>query len=171
VLWGLGCATAQSPEHRPDRWSPDPGPELTRTCAGENVADCRVAAEQLAANWTDDDRQALGAARAFSAACRAGDLRACDALDRRFERPRRMSGPPAPAFTGEALRHHVSGAFRAVCAFDRQGRPTGCRILDPLPQMEDSILAWIAASQWSPCRLDGRAFACENELRVSVTTF
>ena len=153
----VACASGPSPT--PKRWEPEFPPELRETCS-KAPAECRQAAEKLAAAWISDE-EAFGALKAFSAACAGGDAAACAAVDTRFARPRYLGDPPYPRYTQEALQKRVEGTWAATCSLSRTGQATGCTIELSLPVLDRHFLEWIRVGPWAPATLDGRPFACD----------
>jgi len=159
ALVASGCATAPT---KPKRWAPDLPPDLRESCRRSPI-DCRLAAEELARDWSTDE-QAFGALKAFSASCEAGDAPACEAVDTRFSRPHYLGTTPVPHLPGAVLREQPSGTWQVTCKFTREGKVTACRVDEENPRVEPAMLEWIRQGPWSAPTLDGRPFGCEYEL-------
>lgn len=64
---------------------------------------------------------------------------------------------PAPAYTPDALRARVEGSIIAKCVITVDGTLENCRILKPLPFMEQSVLSALATWRYKPVTYEGRA--------------
>ncbi|HEY1332776.1 MAG TPA: energy transducer TonB, partial [Myxococcaceae bacterium] len=117
---------------------------------------------------TDDE--AFGELKAFTAACQAGDTESCSTIDRRFTRLKRLSPPPAPAYTKEAREKRLQGTWAATCIVTRTGEITECTVERPTPELDGAFLDWIRTGLYEAPRLDGKPFGCEYrfELMLSI---
>lgn len=70
-------------------------------------------------------------------------------------RPEFLSGP-ALVHTPEAREAHVQGAIIAKCTVTCRGEVHGCRIIKPLPYMEQAALDVLQSRRYKPTRYLGR---------------
>ncbi len=74
--------------------------------------------------------------------------------------PRFLEGP-APAYTREAREAHVEGTVLAKCVITRAGTLERCRVIEPLPFLEEAAIDALAHSRYAPATLDGRPIDVE----------
>ena len=71
-------------------------------------------------------------------------------------RPKLISGPSKFEYTREALEARVEGTMIVRCTLTVEGRAQNCRIIKPLPHLEESVLATIAKQRYTPVTFQGR---------------
>lgn len=75
------------------------------------------------------------------------------AFEPRMTRPEKLSGPQ-PYYTQQALEQNIQGQMLARCILTREGTVRSCRILKPLPVMDEEVLLSLCSSRYTPA-LDG----------------
>lgn len=75
------------------------------------------------------------------------------AFEPRMTRPEKLSGPQ-PFYTQQALEQNIQGQMLARCILTREGTVRSCRILKPLPVMDEEVLLSLCSSRYTPA-LDG----------------
>ncbi|XXF79084.1 TonB family protein [Myxococcaceae bacterium GXIMD 01537] len=83
-------------------------------------------------------------------------------------RPEKVSGP-APAYTPEALEQRVQGQLLARCVLSREGAVRTCRILKPLPPLEEAVLTALCASRYTPALSNGQPVDVEYTFNIRLT--
>lgn len=83
-------------------------------------------------------------------------------------RPEKLSGPP-PTYTLEALNQNAQGQLIARCILTREGLVRSCRILKPLPPLEEAVLSSLCASLYSPVMKDGQPVDAEYTFNVRLS--
>jgi periplasmic protein TonB len=76
-------------------------------------------------------------------------------------RPELLSGPAKPPYTREALEARVEGTMLIRCTLTAEGIATNCRIIKPLPHMEESVLNTLKAQRYKPVTFQGRPISVE----------
>lgn len=74
-------------------------------------------------------------------------------------RPEQLSG--SPQYTDEALEARVEGTMVVRCVITTEGRAEKCRILQPLPHLDEAVLAALRNSRWKPARYQDRPISVE----------
>lgn len=72
-----------------------------------------------------------------------------------MKRPERVSGRE-PQLTPEARAQRVRGTALIRCVVTREGRVTGCRLLNGLPHMEQELLEALSTWRVTPITLQGK---------------
>jgi len=70
-------------------------------------------------------------------------------------RPEKLSGPQ-PQYTREALEARVQGLMIVKCVITTEGKVERCRIIKPLPHMEQAVLDSLYAQRYKPVTFQGR---------------
>jgi protein TonB len=70
-------------------------------------------------------------------------------------RPEKVSGPQIQ-FTREALEARVQGLMIVKCVITTEGKLERCRVIKPLPHMENAVLESLYASRYKPVTFQGR---------------
>ncbi|NTX15252.1 energy transducer TonB [Myxococcus sp. CA056] len=70
-------------------------------------------------------------------------------------RPEKVSGPQ-PEYTREALESRVQGTMIVKCVITVEGRVERCRIIKPLPHMEQAVMDALTSSRYKPVTFQGR---------------
>ncbi|MGZ3458346.1 MAG: energy transducer TonB [Archangium sp.] len=70
-------------------------------------------------------------------------------------RPEKLSGPQ-PQYSREALEAHVQGLMIVKCVITTEGNVERCRIIKPLPHMEQAVLDSLYAQRYKPVTFQGR---------------
>jgi protein TonB len=83
-------------------------------------------------------------------------------------RPRKLSGPP-PQYTREALAARVEGVMIVKCIITAEGRIEQCRILKPLPYMEQAVLDALYAQRYQPVTSEGRPIPVDYTFNIRLT--
>lgn len=83
-------------------------------------------------------------------------------------RPEKLSGP-SPRYTAEALEKHVQGQMLARCILTREGTVRSCRILKPLPYMDEAVLSALCDSRYTPVLSQGQPVDVEYTFNVRLT--
>jgi protein TonB len=74
-----------------------------------------------------------------------------------MKKPELVSGPKKPEYTREALEARVEGVMIVRCTITVEGRVENCRIIKPLPHMEEAVLSTLRRQRWTPITFQGRA--------------
>jgi periplasmic protein TonB len=82
-------------------------------------------------------------------------------------RPVQLEGRD-PQYTREALEAHVEGVMVARCVITTAGRLEGCRILKPLPHMEQAVLASLATRRYTPVMYQGRPVSVQYVFQIRL---
>lgn len=83
-------------------------------------------------------------------------------------RPEKLAGPQ-PFYTKEALDQNIQGQVLARCILTREGTVRSCRILKPLPIMDEEVLLSLCASRYSPALDGGQPVDVEYTFNVRLT--
>lgn len=75
--------------------------------------------------------------------------------DSRMTAPVLLSGE-APEYSREAREAQVQGTMIVKCVIALSGRLENCRVIKPLPHMEEEILGALATRRYKPVTLDGQ---------------
>jgi protein TonB len=76
-------------------------------------------------------------------------------------RPELISGPAKPDYTREALEARVEGVMIVRCTITVEGKPENCRIIKPLPHMEEAVLSTLRRQRYKPVTFQGRPIAVD----------
>ncbi len=82
-------------------------------------------------------------------------------------RPSRVGGAE-PVYTREALTAKVEGTMLVKCVIQPSGQLTHCRILKPLPHMEQAVLSALSTWRMTPVTYQGRAVAVEYVIPIRL---
>jgi protein TonB len=83
-------------------------------------------------------------------------------------RPEKLSGP-TPQYTREALEAHVQGLMIVKCVITIEGKVEKCRIIKPLPHMEQSVLDALYAQRYKPVTFQGRAVQVDYTFNIKLS--
>lgn len=83
-------------------------------------------------------------------------------------RPEKLAGPQ-PFYTKEALDQNIQGQVLARCILTREGTVRSCRILKPLPIMDEEVLLSLCSSRYSPALDGGQPVDVEYTFNVRLT--
>ena len=107
------------------------------------------------------DDEAFGALKAFTAACNAGDVTSCTAIDTRFRGPKHSGDTdPLPKIPHSIVVEQPNGTWTGTCDVSREGKVTSCIPERSNPAVDGIILRHLYAGPYSPPTLDGRPFGC-----------
>ncbi|RKH54558.1 energy transducer TonB, partial [Corallococcus llansteffanensis] len=70
-------------------------------------------------------------------------------------RPEQISGPQV-SYTREAIEARVQGLMIVKCVITTEGKVERCRVIKPLPHMEQAVMDVLAASRYKPVTFQGR---------------
>ncbi|WP_309890827.1 TonB family protein [Archangium sp.] len=82
--------------------------------------------------------------------------------------PKKLSGPP-PRYTREALAARVEGVMIVRCVITTQGRIEQCRVIKPLPHMEQAVLEALYAQRYQPVTSQGRPIPVDYTFNIRLT--
>ncbi len=68
---------------------------------------------------------------------------------------------PNPQYTREALEARVQGLMIVKCVITTEGKLEKCRIIKPLPHMDNAVLDALYASRYKPVTFQGRPVAVD----------
>jgi protein TonB len=83
-------------------------------------------------------------------------------------RPEKLSGP-IPQYTREALEAHVQGLMIVKCVVTTEGRVEKCRIIKPLPHMEQAVLDALYATRYKPVTFQGRPVQVDYTFNIKLS--
>lgn len=83
-------------------------------------------------------------------------------------RPEKLSGPD-PEYTKEALAAGIEGTMVIKCVITKEGKATKCRIIRPLPHMEQAVLQSLYRSRYTPVTLRGRPVAVDYTFYIRLS--
>jgi len=83
-------------------------------------------------------------------------------------RPEKMSGPP-PQYTREALEARVQGLMIVKCVITTEGKIERCRIIKPLPHMEQAVLDSLYAQRYKPVTFQGRPVQVDYTFNIRLS--
>jgi len=83
-------------------------------------------------------------------------------------RPEKLSGP-TPQYTREALEAHVQGLMIVKCVITIEGKVEKCRIIKPLPHMEQSVLDALYAARYKPVTFQGRPVQVDYTFNIKLS--
>ena len=83
-------------------------------------------------------------------------------------RPERISGP-IPQYTKEALEKQSEGLMIVKCIITLEGLVRKCRIIKPLPFMEEAVLDALYQSRYKPVTLEGRPIQVDYTFNIKLT--
>ncbi|HYO59238.1 TonB family protein [Archangium sp.] len=83
-------------------------------------------------------------------------------------RPEKMSGP-APQYTREALEARVQGLMIVKCVITTEGTIERCRIIKPLPHMEQAVLDSLYAQRYKPVTFQGRPVQVDYTFNIRLS--
>ncbi|WPB74870.1 energy transducer TonB [Archangium violaceum] len=83
-------------------------------------------------------------------------------------RPEKMSGP-APQYTREALEARVQGLMIVKCVITTEGAIERCRIIKPLPHMEQAVLDSLYAQRYKPVTFQGRPVQVDYTFNIRLS--
>ncbi len=84
-----------------------------------------------------------------------------------MEPPRRLSGRD-PVYTPEAVAARVQGVALVECVVTIEGSLTDCRLLRPVPHMEQAILESMATRRYTPVLREGQPVAVSYVFEVDL---
>ncbi|PTL79115.1 energy transducer TonB [Vitiosangium sp. GDMCC 1.1324] len=83
-------------------------------------------------------------------------------------RPEKLSGP-APQYTREALEARVQGLMIVKCVITTEGAVERCRIIKPLPHMEQAVLDSLYAQRYKPVTFQGRPVQVDYTFNIRLS--
>jgi periplasmic protein TonB len=83
-------------------------------------------------------------------------------------RPEKMAGP-FPEYTREALEARVQGLMIVKCVITTEGKIERCRIIKPLPHMEQAVLDALYAQRYKPVTFQGRAVQVDYTFNIRLS--
>ncbi len=83
-------------------------------------------------------------------------------------RPERLAGP-IPQYTREALEAHVQGLMIVKCVITIEGKVEKCRIIKPLPHMEQAVLDALYATRYKPVTFQGRPVQVDYTFNIKLS--
>ena len=83
-------------------------------------------------------------------------------------RPEKTSGP-APQYTREALEARVQGLMIVKCVITTEGAIERCRIIKPLPHMEQAVLDSLYAQRYKPVTFQGRPVQVDYTFNIRLS--
>jgi TonB family protein len=83
-------------------------------------------------------------------------------------RPQRLSGP-IPQYTKEALENRSEGLMIVRCIITVEGEVNKCRVLQPLPFMEEAVLDALYQSRYKPVTLDGKPVQVDYTFNIRLS--
>lgn len=83
-------------------------------------------------------------------------------------RPQKLWGP-IPQYTKEALENRTEGLMIVKCTITVEGEVRKCRILQPLPFMEEAILDALYQSRYKPVMLHGRPVQVDYTFNIRLS--
>jgi protein TonB len=83
-------------------------------------------------------------------------------------RPEKISGAN-PQYTREALEARVQGLMIVKCVITTEGRVEKCRIIKPLPHMEQAVLDSVMAARYKPVTFQGRTVQVDYTFNIRLT--
>lgn len=84
-----------------------------------------------------------------------------------MSRPTRLKGRD-PEFTREALEARVSGRMIVKCTINIDGSLENCRIIKPLPHMEQAVLAALKTWKMTPVTFQGRPVRVDYVINIQL---
>lgn len=90
------------------------------------------------------------------------------AYESSMSRPEKLAGPQ-PFYTQEALNQNIQGQVLARCILTRAGTVRSCRLLKPLPIMDEEVLLSLCASRYTPVLDAGQPVDVEYTFNVRLT--
>lgn len=70
-------------------------------------------------------------------------------------RPEKIAGPEV-SYTREAIEARVQGLMIVKCVITTEGKVERCRVIKPLPHMEQAVMDVLTASRYKPVTFQGR---------------
>ena len=83
-------------------------------------------------------------------------------------RPEKIGGP-SPQYTREALEARVQGLMIVKCVITTEGKVEKCRIIKPLPHMEQSVLDALYAQRYKPVTFQGRPVQVDYTFNIKLS--
>jgi TonB family protein len=83
-------------------------------------------------------------------------------------RPEKISGP-IPQYTKEALEARSEGLMRVKCIITVEGEVRNCRIIQPLPFMEEAILDALYKARYKPVTLGGKPVQVDYTFTIKLS--
>ncbi len=83
-------------------------------------------------------------------------------------RPQKLSGPN-PQYSREALEARVQGLMIVKCVITTEGKIERCRIIKPLPHMEQSVLDALYAQRYQPVTFQGRPVQVDYTFNIRLS--
>jgi TonB family protein len=83
-------------------------------------------------------------------------------------RPEKISGP-VPQYTPEAIAAGVQGLVIAKCVITAEGKVERCRMIKPLPHMEQAVLDALYASRYKPVTLHGEPVVVDYTFNIKLS--
>jgi serine/threonine-protein kinase len=158
------AATAAPPAQDPGRYAPDPygsaGPTAT---AASSAAPAIAAPPSTATAAATVAAAALPTATADPAPATADPGRSDDATTKAT----RVSGAQ-PAYPREAREAKVQGTVVAKCQISASGAVSGCRIIKPLPFMDQPVLAALSTWRFTPATRGGQPVAVDQVITIRI---
>jgi protein TonB len=75
---------------------------------------------------------------------------------------------PNPQYTREAMEARVAGLMIVKCVITTEGKLEKCRIIKPLPHMEQAVLDALYASRYKPVTFQGRPVAVDYVFNIRL---
>jgi TonB family protein len=82
-------------------------------------------------------------------------------------RPERLSGP-IPQYTKEALEKRSQGLMIVKCIITVEGEVRKCRIIKPLPFMEEAVLDALYQSRYKPVTFEGKPIQVDYTFNIKL---
>lgn len=82
-------------------------------------------------------------------------------------RPEKLSGPEVQ-YTREALEARVQGLMIVKCVITTEGKVERCRIIKPLPHMEQAVMDVLTASRYKPVSFQGRPVQVDYTFNIKL---
>ncbi len=85
-----------------------------------------------------------------------------------MEPPKLISGAPIQ-YTREALEARVAGLMIVKCVITTEGAIERCRIIKPLPHMEQAVLDSLYAQRYKPVTFQGRPVQVDYTFNIRLS--
>ena len=82
-------------------------------------------------------------------------------------RPQLLEGRD-PSYSREALEAHIQGLMIVKCVITVQGTLENCRIIKPLPHMEQAVLESLKTKKYRPVMFQGRPVAVDYVFNIKL---
>jgi TonB family protein len=83
-------------------------------------------------------------------------------------RPEKLSGP-VPQYTKEALEQRIQGLMIVKCIITVEGAVRNCRIIRPLPFMEEAVLDALYQARFKPVTLQGKPIQVDYTFNIKLS--